>query len=170
MAADVVLKRHGKILMNWEVAFRSSARVLLVLATTVTCVGCGYFAARDLAGAEVPAPPDFGFVGEKSPCYLELQQDSKALRMNCFHIGGVLHIHSSRWAKLPRLSGESWTVTVRRSPNVRVEIEDKTYSLKASPIDDESHRKSILHDRGYWYAWDGVSVFRFTPNKQGEFE
>jgi len=131
----------------------------------LSCVGCGYPTARDLAGAEVPAPPDFSFVGEMTPCYLELHQGSKALRVNCFHIDGVLHIHSSRWAKLPRLSGESWISTVHRSPNVRVEIEDRIYALQASPIDEENLRKKILHNRGYWYAWDGITIVRFTPHK-----
>ena len=96
-----------------------------------------------------------------SPCYLELYEGSKALRVNCFHIDGVLHIHSSRWAKLPRLRGENWTDRVRRDPNVRVQIANTIYSLKASPIDDERLRTAILHDRGYWYAWDGITVVRF---------
>jgi hypothetical protein len=78
-----------------------------------------------------------------SPCYLELVERSKALRVNCFHIEGVLHIHSSRWAKLPRLTGESWIVTVRRAPNVRVEIEGRIYTLQASPINDESLRNEL---------------------------
>ncbi len=146
-------------------ALRVAARLLLVVAIALSCVGCGYFAARELAGTEVPSPPDFSFVGEMTPCFLELRQGSKALRVNCFHIDGVLHIHSSRWAKLPRLSGESWIFTVRRTPQVRVEIEDRIYALQASPIDDENLRKEILHDRGYWYAWGGITIVRFTPNE-----
>ena len=138
----------------------------IILAAILACAGCGFFAARDLAGEKVPAPADFSFVGEKSPCYLEIRKDAKALRMNCFHIDGALHIHSSRWAKLPRLSGESWTVTVRRTPDVRVEIAGKIYSMRATPIDDESYRTKILYDRGYWYAWDAITIFRFAPNEE----
>ena len=137
---------------------------MIYAATAFACIGCGYLAARELRGEEVPAPRDFRFVGGKSPCYLELREGTKALRVNCFHIDGVLHIHSSRWAKLPRFSGESWTVTARRAPNVRVEIGDGIYALQASPIDDESLRKQILYDRGYWHAWDAITVFRFTPH------
>lgn len=148
---------------NIRAALRAATRLLLVVATALTCIGCGSFNARELTGAEVPVPQDFSFVGEMSPCYLELVERSKALRVNCFHIEGVLHIHSSRWAKLPRLTGESWIVTVRRAPDVRVEIEGRIYSLQASPINDESLRKRILHDRGYWYAWNGITIVRFTP-------
>ncbi len=125
--------------------------------------GCGYFAARNLSGEEVPAPKDFSFVGERDPCYLELNEGQKGLRMNCFQINGDLHIHSSRWARLPRLSGESWTVTVRRQPAVRIELADKIYSMRAEPLDDENTRLKILDNRGYWYAWDGIQVFRFEP-------
>ena len=85
------------------------------------------------------------------------------MRVNCFHIDGTLHIHSSRWAKLPKFYGESWTVTIRRTPNVRVEIEGNIYTLYASAIDDEDLRKRILVDRGYIHAWDGIMIFRFSP-------
>ena len=98
-----------------------------------------------------------------APCYLELTRGDRALRVNCFHIDGVLHIHSSRWAKLPRFSGESWTVTIRRTPDVRVQIADKIYPVTAAAIDEESARVRILENRGYWYAWEGITVFRFTP-------
>ena len=141
----------------------SGLRWLAFLATTFLCTGCGYFEARSLVGLDAPAPKDFRFLGEKSPCYLELQRGAKALRVNCFHIDGVLHIHSNRWAKLPRFSGESWTVTIRRSPNVRVAIEGKIYSLYASAIGDEQQRKRILVGRGYIHAWDGIMIFRFLP-------
>jgi hypothetical protein len=131
----------------------------------LSCAGCGYLVARELSGTEVPTPSDFSFVGEMSPCFLELRTRPKALRVNCFHIDGVLHIHSSRWAKLPRLSGESWITTIRRTPEVRVEIDHKIYALQASAIDSESLRKKILHSRGYWYAWEGITVVRFTPRE-----
>ena len=137
--------------------------ILLVLALVLSSAGCGQITARELSGEETPAPEDFSFVGEMSPCYLELRKGSKALRVNCFHLDGVLHIHSSRWAKLPRLSGENWTNAVRRDPNVRVQIDGAIYTLQASPINDERLRKSVLHDRGYWHAWDGITVVRFVP-------
>ena len=134
-----------------------------LLVVTSVSVGCGQSSPRQLIGTEVPAPLDFRFVGETSPCYLELPDRSNALRVNCFHIDGTLHIHSNRFAKLLRLSGENWTVSVRREPSVRVQIADKIYRLQASLIDDEELRKGILHDRGYWYAWDGITIVRFLP-------
>ena len=143
--------------------FHAGARLLFVMTTTFF-IGCGGFAARELSGMEVADPEDFRFVGKMSPCFLELAERSRAFRVNCFHIDGVLHIHSSRWAKLPRFSGENWTVTVRRNPEVRVEIEGKIYALQASPIDDDSLRMRILHDRGYWYAWEGITIVRFLPH------
>ncbi len=144
--------------MNWK-------RLLVLLLMALVSAGCGQFAARYLSGDQVAAPEDFSFVGEMSPCYLELQEGAKALRVNCFHIDGTLHIHSSRWAKLPRFSGENWTETVRREPAVRIQIDELIYPLKASPIDDELLRTKILHDRGYWHAWSGITVVRFYPSE-----
>ena len=34
------------------------------------------------------------------------------------------------------------------------------------PIDDEDRRQQILHDRGYWYAWDGITVVRFSAREE----
>ena len=132
--------------------------VLLLLATS----GCGYLAARDLKGTETPPPASFN-LHDRTPCYLELAPNTTALRMNCFDLNGVLHIHSSRWSKLPRLSGESWTITAQRQPNVRVEINGKIYRMTAELIDDEAYRQEILYDRGYWHAWDAILVFKFRP-------
>ena len=139
--------------------------VRLFSTALLLCVGCGALAARELTGAEVAPPQDFRFVGEMSPCYLELEEGATALRVNCFHVDGTLHIHSSRWAKLPRLGPENWTVTARLDPDVRVGIGDGVYRLKASPIDDDAVRTKILHDRGYWVAWDGITIFRFVPRE-----
>ena len=117
----------------------------------------------ELEGDETALPDNFEFVGRTTPCYLEvLPDDPRSIRVNCFHIDGVLHIHSNRFAKLPRMSGESWVETVRREPRVRVAIAGKIYSMRASPIDDSGSRGAILHDRGYWYAWDGITIFRFS--------
>ena len=155
----------GVVAARSYASLRASIRLLLVVGIALSCIGCGYFVARVLSGTEVPAPHDFSFVGERTPCYLELRKNSKALRVNCFHLEGVLHIHSSRWAKLPRLSGQSWIATIRRTPEVRVEIDQKIYSLRAVPIDNESLRKKILHNRGYAYAWDGITIVRFIPHE-----
>lgn len=137
--------------------------VALCLVVLLTSGGCGYLVARELAGVASPVPADFSFLGDQSACYLEVQGRQMALRVNCFHINGTLHIHSSRWARLPRLSGESWTVTVRRTPEVRVQIEDKIYRLQAFEITNETTRRQILFDRGYWHAWAGISIFAFHP-------
>ncbi len=120
---------------------------------------------RVLAGAPTTVPSDFSFIGRMSPCYLELEPGAEALRVNCFHLAGVLHIHSARYSKLPRLSGENWVVTVRRDPDVRVEIDGSIYEMRAVPIDDETARRQILYDRGYSVAWDGITVVRFLPRE-----
>ena len=140
---------------------------MLVVAAIFSIAGCGKFVARELSGAASPVPDDFSFVGEMSPCYLEVGQRRNALRVNCFHIDGDLHIHSSRWAKMPRFGEENWIVTVRREPEVRVEIDGRVYHMQAQPIESEDLRQQILHDRGYWYAWDGITVVRFSPVPAG---
>ena len=148
---------------NFQSGFwRVPSALLLALLLT----GCGYMAARDLDGQQTELPADFSFLDDKTPCYLELREGDRGLRMNCFHINGELYIHSSRWARLPRLSGESWTVTVLREPNVRVQIAERIYRVRAVRIDDENRRQEILYDRGYWYAWDAISVYRFVARHE----
>ena len=105
----------------------------------------------------------FAFLGDMSRCYLELSPCAEAFPVNCFALDGVLHVHTGRYAKLPRWSGENWAVTVRREPDVRVEHEGKVYALRAVPIEDEALRREILSGRGYWRAWDGITVVRFLP-------
>ena len=131
---------------------------LLVL---LLCSGCGHFLKRELEGVEAPPPASFSFLGDKYPCYLEIAPGQEALRVTCFEVDGKLHILSSRWANLPRVSGESWRDTVRRSPDVRIEIDDKIYAMRANPIDNEERRQEMLVDRGYVYAWEGITIFRF---------
>ena len=71
-------------LANIRAAPCAATRQLLVVATALTCIGCGSYAARELTGAEVPVPQDFSFVGDMSPCYLELVERSKALAIRPF--------------------------------------------------------------------------------------
>ncbi len=125
---------------------------------------CGQSDAGSLAGRETSAPNDFRYLGRTAACHLEVgQPNPRAIRVNCFHIDGALHIHSNRFAKMPRLSGESWVDGVRREPNVRVAIAGDIYRMRATPIDDSELRVAILHDRGYTVAWDGITIFRFAP-------
>ena len=148
--------------MNVCVPVKGLSRAVLIALAVLSCAACGGFTARALSGVEFPVPEDFSFVGDMSPCYLELAGRDKALRVNCFHLDGDLHIQSSRWAKLPRFGPENWIVTVRRTPEVRVEIDGRIYRMRGAPIEAEDRRQQILHDRGYWYAWDGITVVRFV--------
>ena len=124
--------------------------------------GCGQFVAKELDGKTSEVPRSFAHIGDMTPCHLELSRGTPALRVNCFQLDGVLHIHSARYSKLPRISGESWIVTIERNPNVRVQIEDQVYSLVATKVAEEARRQQILYDRGYWIAWDGIEIFSFT--------
>lgn len=120
--------------------------------------------AGELEGDKADLPGNFKFVGHTTPCYLEIRPDDpRSIRVNCFHIDGVLHIHSNRFAKLSRFGGESWVETIRREPRVRVAIAGKIYLMRATPIDAPYARAAILNDRGYWYVWDGITIFRFSP-------
>lgn len=126
---------------------------------------CWQTDAGSLVGRQTTAPDDFRHLGRSTACYLEVgQPNSRAIRVNCFHIDGVLHIHSNRFAKMPRLRGESWVDSLRREPNARVAIAGDIYRMRATPIDDSERRVAILHDRGYPYAWDGITIFHFAPH------
>ncbi len=136
----------------------------LLVASLVLLSACGQSDTGHLEGRETTAPTNFNFLGRTSPCYLEVPLPTpRAIRVNCFHIDGILHIHSNRFAKMPRISGESWVDAVRREPRVRVAIEGHIYRMRATPIDDSVHRVAMLHDRGYLYAWDGITIFSFSP-------
>ncbi|TDJ38752.1 MAG: hypothetical protein E2O61_03810 [Gammaproteobacteria bacterium] len=142
---------------------------LLVIASLVLFGSCGRGDRGRLEGVETATPGDFRFLGRSAPCYLEVRQEApRSIRVNCFHIDGVLHIHSNRFAKMPRLRGESWVDTLRRDPEVRVAIAGNIYRLRATPIDDGELREVILHERGYLYAWDGITVFRFVSPGQSD--
>ena len=125
--------------------------------------GCWQADSGNLEGAEAVPPSDFRSVGRSSPCFLEVGEPTRSVRVNCFHIDGVLHVHSNRFSKFPRLVGESWVDTVVRIPTVRISISDRIYRMTGTIIDDEQRRRSILDARGYWYPWDGIRVFSFSP-------
>lgn len=139
----------------------------LILAASLLLFGsCGQRNKGGLEGFETATPGDFRFLGRSAPCYLEVQpQEPHSIRVNCFHIDGTLHIHSNRFAKMPRLRGESWVEKLRREPRVRVAIAGNIYRLRATPIDDPKMRVAILHARGYLYAWNGITVFRFAATE-----
>jgi len=136
---------------------------ILAVGSLLLLAGCWQSGRGVLDGQVSPPPDDFRFLGRSSPCFLELPGASRSIRVNCFHIDGTLHIHSNRFAKLPRFRGESWVDTVKRDPSVRVGIETDIYAMSATAIDDEERRQEILHERGYWYAWDGITIFSFAP-------
>ncbi|MFB3107415.1 MAG: hypothetical protein ACE1ZA_21185, partial [Pseudomonadales bacterium] len=54
---------------------------------------------------------------------------------------------------------------MRREPRVRVAIAGNIYRLRATPIDDPKMRVAILHERGYLYAWNGITVFKFAATE-----
>lgn len=143
-------------------------RFFVFVSIILLCNGCGNFAERELQGAGARAPSNFEFLGEKYPCYLELEKGEIALRVNCFAVDGMLHIHSSRWANLPRFRGESWRDRIRRQPEVRVEIEEKIYTMTAIAIDNEDIRRRMLKDRAYLYPWAGITIFRFEAMPKNE--
>lgn len=134
---------------------------VVATASLLLLAGCWQSNSGELKGHPAPSPADFSFLGRSAPCYLELPAESRSIRVNCFHLDGILHIHSNRFSKWPRFRGESWVQTVRRDPRVRVEIAGSIYSLTAAPVDDEVRRQAILLERGYWYAWDGITIFSF---------
>ena len=145
---------------------RATTRLLFALLGACALAGCGRFLERDLRGTEAPVPADFSFLGETKPCYIEVPGHPRAIRVNCFHVDGTLHITSDRWTGLPRPGRENWTFTAERVRDVRVEIDGEIYPLQASRIQDETRREQILRDRGYVHAWSGIRVLWFQPREQ----
>ncbi|NOX49648.1 MAG: hypothetical protein GXP16_03820, partial [Gammaproteobacteria bacterium] len=144
----------------WPKMMTSKVLGIMLLVLLAGCRDSGYLRTE---GQQATPPSDFRFVGQSSACFLQLPEQSRSIRVNCFHIDGRLHIHSNRWSKMPRWRGESWVKTVSSNPLVQIEIADKIYAMSATAIDDEEQRTAILRQRGYWYAWDGITVFSFTP-------
>ncbi|MBT7336048.1 MAG: hypothetical protein HN856_16845, partial [Gammaproteobacteria bacterium] len=117
---------------------------LITLSMVLILGGCWQSNRGPLTGHHTKAPPNFAFIGYTSPCYLELPTVPRSFAVNCFQINGVLHIHSNRFAKWPRLISESWVDTVRRAPEVRVELNGLIYAMIATPVDNEQRRQAIL--------------------------
>jgi len=136
---------------------------LLMIVTLCMLSGCWQADEGPLPGRTAPVPSDFSFIGRSSACLLELPDVPRSIRVNCFHVDGVLHIHSNRFAKWPRLRGESWVDTVQRQPEVRVAMNGQIYALNATPLRNETQRVALLKARGYWIAWNGITVFAFEP-------
>jgi hypothetical protein len=133
------------------------------MGTLLLLASCWQSDHGELEGHAAPVPADFRFLGARAPCYLEVGSDElRSIRVNCFHIEGNLHIHSNRFARFPRLRGESWVEALRREPQARVSIAGNIYSVRGTPFDDPADRETVLHARGYWYAWDGITIFRFS--------
>lgn len=142
------------------------SRGLILPALVLLSAGCWQADYGPLTGREAKATGAVDAIADPAAtvrCVLEVGEPARTLLVNCFQIEGVLHIHSNRFSRMPRLVGESWVDTVRRRPQVRVEIDGLIHSLRATAIDDEVRRRAILYDRGYWIAWDGITVFKFLP-------
>ena len=123
---------------------------------------------RALDGVEAQVPSDFSFVGSRARCDLEVNPPApRVLRVNCFEVDGRLHVHSNRFASLPRPIGESWVTTVRRDESVRISLSGKIFRLRAIPIDDPGERHAILVARGYGDSPpEGITVFEFAARDQ----
>ena len=142
----------------------SRIRSVWLIAATALLSACWQTDSGSLVGIEQVVPTDFSYLGQSQRCVLQVGlAQPRGLIVNCFHLDGVLAIHSNRFARMPRFSGESWVDTVRREPEVRVAIDGDTFRMRAHPINDEVLRVAILHQRGYYYAWDGITIFTFTP-------
>lgn len=135
-----------------------------LLAATVFLSACWQADRGELVGVEQAAPADFAYLGRSQRCVLQVgATQPRSLLVNCFHLDGMLAIHSNRFAKMPRLRGESWVDTVLREPVVRVAIDGDIFRMRAHAVTDEARRVAILHQRGYYYAWGGITIFTFTP-------
>ena len=132
----------------------------LLIALLMSMAGCEN---DPLEGTLSGIPPNWRFVGNRAPCFLEVNPAAPhAFRVNCFEIDGRLHVHSNRFANVPRLFGESWVTTVRLDDRVRVALSGKVYALRAMPIDDPQTRHAILISRGYDSPPEGISVFELA--------
>ena len=134
--------------------------IALLVSALLGTAGCER---ETLEGTLSGIPPNWGFVGDRAPCYLEVNPASPhAFRVNCFEIDGRLHVHSHRFAKVARPFGESWVTTVRRDNRVRISLSRKIYRLRATPIDDPEIRHAILISRGYDSPPQGIVVFELA--------
>lgn len=146
---------------------RYRPRPLLIALLVSALLSMGGCEKETLEGTVSGIPSNWGFVGDRAPCYLEVNSASPhAFRVNCFEIDGRLHVHSHRFAKVARPFGESWVTTVRRDDRVRISLSRKIYRLRAMPIDDPEMRHAILISRGYDSPPEGIVVFELTARDQ----
>lgn len=117
----------------------------------------------ELSGTPASFPGSWSFLSEDEPCMLETRATQpRAVRVGCYSVDGTLHVHSHRWADLPRLFGSNWVEDARQNPSVRVLIRAQLYEALAIEVTDESARESILRARGFDPPPEGMKLFRFA--------
>ena len=132
-------------------------------------LGCAAVPGGELEGFETDVPEHWSFDDPDQPCHLETHTDrARSVRVGCYAVDGVLHIHSTRFADSWRLFGEGWVARVRRDPEVRVQIDDRVYRVRAEEVTDAARRAEILALRGFAPAPAGIRLFRFSEGESGE--
>ncbi|MEM7411194.1 MAG: hypothetical protein AAF430_13240 [Myxococcota bacterium] len=138
-------------------AARGAALVCVAVAVSCAAVPRG-----ELDGTPASAPQRWEFSDPEQPCWIETRApEPSSIRVGCYAIDGVLHIHSTRFADGWRLFGESWVQKARRAPSVRVEVEGQVFSLRALEVTDPERREEILAGRGFDPVPGGIRVFSF---------
>ena len=141
------------------------SRLRHVTLIAISCASC-VFPGGELSGDVAPPPESWAFLGNDAPCRLETAApEPRAVRVGCYAVGDVLHVHSHRWTNAPRLWGSSWVEEIELNPAVRIEIEGVIYRLEAEEVRDEDLRTRILGDRGHVPPPQGMRLFRFFPRK-----
>jgi len=100
---------------------------------------CGPFPGGRLSGSEVALPGDWSFVGSGSACAVEVRPaEPHSVRATCFANEGTLYVGA---LFAPR---KRWPTFVAADADVRVQIGDDVYPLRAVRIEDAAERARVL--------------------------
>ncbi len=140
---------------------RPMLRLLVPVAAACIAVGpCSMIPGTRISGAVAEIPRTWDFLGDGTQCDLEVDPESpKSVYIDCYTYDGQLYVHSHRWARTPRLWGESWVTAAERDPEVRLGVSGNVYELRARLVTDESLRHKILLSRGFDPVPEGIQLF-----------
>ena len=121
---------------------------LLALAPLLLVVGCGPFLVipgGKLEGVAAATPGDWSFTDEVNTVQLETNpEDPYSVNIWAVGMGPALYVHAGA-------NRSTWVEHMEANPEVRIRIEEKIYTLRASRVEgqDEFDRFSDAYEAKY---------------------
>lgn len=112
-----------------------AARILVGIALLLSVAACSgplaLFPGGALEGAVTPAPTDWGFTEDVSTIQLETNPaEPYSVNIWVAALGPALYVHAGA-------NRATWIANMEADPNVRLQVEDAVYELRASRVESQ---------------------------------